>query len=113
MTQTPTGVHPVSTRSDPPFFEGYAMKTIAAAVFAVSLGLSLSTAAVAEPFNSRGQDYVATVQSDDDTVRTTVTVTDSGFNNWGRDSLADAPAGSPAQEPMISLCNVAAHGWNS
>lgn len=89
------------------------MKTIAAAVFAVSMGLSLNAVAVAEPFNSRGQDYVATVQSDGDTMRSPVTVTDSGFNDRGQDYIADAPAGSPSQEPMISLRDKAVHGWNS
>jgi hypothetical protein len=88
------------------------MKTIAAAVLALSAAVSLNTVAVAEPFNERGQDFVASVQSEADTSGSTGTVTASGFNDRGVDYIADAPAGKPARQPMISLRDAVAHGWN-
>jgi len=89
------------------------LTAVAASVFTISGGLSLSTVAVAEPFNSRGQDFVATAQSDVDTVGSTVTITDSGFNDRGQNFIVEAPAGSPAQKPIISLSDKTVHGWNS
>jgi hypothetical protein len=89
------------------------MKTLAAALFALSAGLSLNSLALAEPFNDRGRDFTATVQADSGSVRRNVTAISPAFNDRGVDYLADAPAGSPAQEPMISLRDAPAHGWNS
>jgi len=88
------------------------MKTVASALFAVSIGVGLSTAAVAEPFNDRGQDVIANVQSEATNVRSIVADTDEGFNNRGVDYIADAPDGKPSQDPMISLQDKDEHRWN-
>jgi hypothetical protein len=89
------------------------MKTVAAAVFAVSFGLTLSSVALAAPFNNRGPDAVTTVQSESTAGRPSVADTHRGFNDRGADFIVDAPAGSPAQEPMISQTDKQAHRWNS
>jgi hypothetical protein len=88
------------------------MKTAATALFAVYIGAGLSTAAVAEPFNDRGQDVIANVQSEATNVGSTVADTSKGFNNRGVDYIADAPDGKPSQDPMISLRDKKEHGWN-
>ncbi|MCP5420096.1 MAG: hypothetical protein H6970_13895 [Gammaproteobacteria bacterium] len=88
------------------------MKTIAAALFAVSAGLSLNGAAFADSFNDRGIDYTDAAQAHSDPVHSPLIAAMPEFNNRGVDYIADAPAGSAAEEPMISLQDARAHSWN-
>jgi len=76
----------------------------AASVFAVSN-------ANAEP--SGGTRYIYSAPAGSYQAQQPVVATVERFNDRGQDYITDAPAGSSAQEPIISLRNSASHGWNS
>lgn len=84
------------------------MKKIALTAVIVA---SLSTGvAVAEPFNNRGIDYRATVQSDASVQRESVTAQANRFNNQGSDYV-ESVSGS-ADTPRADV-NVAITGFNN
>jgi hypothetical protein len=83
------------------------MKTTVA--FILIAGLSLSSAALAEPFNDRGEDFRASVRSSASTAQQTVAATPNGFNNRGVDYIATAPTGSSEPLPEVMLTE---HGFN-
>jgi hypothetical protein len=75
------------------------MKTINAILIASSI--ALSTAAVAEPFNDRGPDFIASVKSNPHSVPQSGTVVYGGFNSISSASVRSAS--KPEEAYMASL----------
>ena len=92
-------------------------KTITALLFALATGLTLSTAALAEPFNDRSPDYPTSVQPRTDVPYQPAVAASSHFNDRGEDHIITAPVGSntTATKGMISQTGFNNHsqGWNS
>ena len=80
------------------------LAAVAASVFAIS-------SANAEPFG--GTRYIYSAPTGSDQARQPFVTTVEHFNERGQDYIADAPTGSAAQKPVISLRNAASQGWNS
>jgi hypothetical protein len=92
-------------------------KTTTALLFALAAGLTLSTAALAEPFNDRSPDYTTRVQPRTDVSYQPAAAASSHFNDRGEDYIVTAPVGSnkTTTEGMISQTGFNNHsqGWNS
>jgi hypothetical protein len=86
------------------------MKTINAILIASSI--ALSTAAVAEPFNDRGPDFIASVKSNPHSVPQSGTVVYGGFNDRGEDYISSISSASVRSASKPEEAYMASLGFN-